>query len=420
MKNEEQIKLAGLISSKEKDDSNLTNVTITAIVAEEFADLFDRQYPDTNKNPLKPFTSSNKIPDEILQTISALINQLMIQGSSIELDSVTVKKIGVSCGYAKEGSKDRFICLGDSAAYLAYFRSLNVGLSHALEFFTTLSSYCKTEGVVTDTALFDKLSFNKLAPIDRSDEQIIAQFYKDIKILKQGAVSKVIEVHKTIRKDHYLIVTKGVRYGCFSYDIASHNIKRLTELTGINKKEIHDEPNNLNKKLENWSNTLLEFETEKQNSIDREIGGNKIKQFQYNSIAAVIWLKSKLPTHFSETYSRIRRGYSIYSEDNRFFFECFKKLRKYITDASAINNENIILASKDLISEPIRLYDKKTNKAIILSTVGVLLTTIAVTTASYYFYKNSDIINQPFKLAITYFADVVISNQKLGFIEKSL
>lgn len=49
----------------------------------------------------------------------------------INWNSVVVKKINITCGYAINRSKNRYVCLGDSAAHFAYFKSLNFGLKHA-------------------------------------------------------------------------------------------------------------------------------------------------------------------------------------------------------------------------------------------------------------------------------------------------
>ena len=54
---------------------------------------------------------------------------------------VLVKKINITCGYAVNRSRDRYVCLGDSAAHFAYFKSLNFGLKHAFELMKILSSY---------------------------------------------------------------------------------------------------------------------------------------------------------------------------------------------------------------------------------------------------------------------------------------
>lgn len=74
------------------------------------------------------------------QIISSLLGSLIIDGCNIDLNSVEVKKIEISCGYAKKRSKNNYVCLGDSAVHLAFFRSLNLGLKHALEFFIKLST----------------------------------------------------------------------------------------------------------------------------------------------------------------------------------------------------------------------------------------------------------------------------------------
>lgn len=59
----------------------------------------------------------------------------------VKWETVVVKKINITCGYAIQRSKDRYICLGDSAAHFAYFKSLNFGLKHGFDFIKALSSY---------------------------------------------------------------------------------------------------------------------------------------------------------------------------------------------------------------------------------------------------------------------------------------
>lgn len=59
----------------------------------------------------------------------------------IDWSSVLVKKINITCGYGVNRSRDRYVCLGDSAAHFAYFKSLNFGLKHAFELMKILSSY---------------------------------------------------------------------------------------------------------------------------------------------------------------------------------------------------------------------------------------------------------------------------------------
>jgi len=59
----------------------------------------------------------------------------------VDWNTVVLKKINITCGFAVGRSKDRYICLGDSAAHFAYFKSLNFGLSHAFEFVKILSGY---------------------------------------------------------------------------------------------------------------------------------------------------------------------------------------------------------------------------------------------------------------------------------------
>lgn len=59
----------------------------------------------------------------------------------IDWSTVLLKKINITCGFGINRSKNKYICLGDSAAHFAYFKSLNFGLKHAFEFMKILASY---------------------------------------------------------------------------------------------------------------------------------------------------------------------------------------------------------------------------------------------------------------------------------------
>lgn len=52
-------------------------------------------------------------------------------GWDIQWPGVVIKKINITCGYSIHRSQGRYLCLGDSAAHFAYFKSLNFGLKHA-------------------------------------------------------------------------------------------------------------------------------------------------------------------------------------------------------------------------------------------------------------------------------------------------
>ena len=54
---------------------------------------------------------------------------------------MAIKKINITCGYGIKRSSNRYICLGDSAAHFAYFKSLNFGLRHAFDLIKILASY---------------------------------------------------------------------------------------------------------------------------------------------------------------------------------------------------------------------------------------------------------------------------------------
>lgn len=63
--------------------------------------------------------------------IYSLFCALAMENWEVDWKSVLLKKINITCGYAFNRSKDRYVCLGDSAAHFAYFKSLNFGLKHA-------------------------------------------------------------------------------------------------------------------------------------------------------------------------------------------------------------------------------------------------------------------------------------------------
>ena len=64
-----------------------------------------------------------------------------MRGWRIKWESVAIKKIEITCGYAIKRSDKRYVCLGDSATHFAYYRSLNFGLETALDFFKMLATY---------------------------------------------------------------------------------------------------------------------------------------------------------------------------------------------------------------------------------------------------------------------------------------
>ncbi|WP_339046021.1 hypothetical protein [Candidatus Mesenet endosymbiont of Agriotes lineatus] len=139
MKYVKNIKLTEVVVSKSKDNNGFSDITLPVFITDELAKVFDKEYPNINREPLNPFNSPNSVPDSIFLPISSLLGKLIIDGCSVNLNSVKVKKIEISCGYAHRRSKDNYICLGDSAIHLAFFRSLNLGLKHALELFIKLS-----------------------------------------------------------------------------------------------------------------------------------------------------------------------------------------------------------------------------------------------------------------------------------------
>lgn len=133
------VKLSDVVVGRQTDENGFSNVTIPVFISSELAKAFDDEFPDINRNPLNPFNTTKPVPDVLFFPIASILGNLLVDGCQIDFSSVAVKKIVISCGYAKKRSTDNFICLGDSAVHLAFFRSLNLGLRHALQLFVRIS-----------------------------------------------------------------------------------------------------------------------------------------------------------------------------------------------------------------------------------------------------------------------------------------
>lgn len=130
MKNNNDIKISEVVSSKALEDE-YKNVTIPIFISKHLSEIFDKEYPNINREPLLPFRTNKPIPTEIFSTIASIIDPLMMENWTFNFKSMEVKKIEITCGYSKVRSNERFICLGDSAVHLAFYKSLNFGFEHA-------------------------------------------------------------------------------------------------------------------------------------------------------------------------------------------------------------------------------------------------------------------------------------------------
>lgn len=232
MKNIKDVLLTNITVGGYREIDTFTNVTIPVFISENLAGVFDSHCPNTNKRPFNPFDASCNLPDSIFYPISSIIGCLVLEEWVVDFRSVEVKKIEISCGYAIKRSRGWYVCLGDSAVHLAFFRSLNLGLKNALEFFVSLSTYCREpRAVLSERWIMEQFTQNKrhLAPI---------------------------RVYKTERRNSYMIVTKLLYYGCFHYCLTDRRTERLTSIWGIYKAQVKDTLSELNARLCNWNSTL--------------------------------------------------------------------------------------------------------------------------------------------------------------------
>ncbi|WP_253299871.1 MBL fold metallo-hydrolase, partial [Wolbachia endosymbiont of Chironomus riparius] len=326
MKYVKNVKLTEAVISKCKDANGFSNVTIPIFITEELALIFDREFPDINRNPLNPFNSSNPLSDSIFFPISSVLGNLIVDDCDINLNSVEVKKIEIGCGYAKHRSKDNCVCLGDSAIHLAFFRSLNVGLKHALE-------------------LFIKLSMLKSNVETLKESEIIKEFKAHHPHLRP------INVYPTNAQNVFLVVTKVINYECFSYCLTNHKRERLTPHSGVYKSQISDILKELNDNLR-WSNLLANFEAKRDEDINSEIQSNKTKSILYDYLSWFIDINGKSPIKISETARAIKGKDVLHHKDFEFLLKCFKARREAISGGyfsiNAVSNLLHLSESKGL------------------------------------------------------------------------
>lgn len=298
MKHTENIKLAEIVVSKVKDENGFSNVTIPIFISNELALVFDTKYPDINRNPLNPFTTTENVPEMIFFPICCVLGNILVDGSEIDLSSVKVKKIEIGCGYAIQRSKDNLICLGDSAIHLAFFRSLNLGLKHALE-------------------LFIKLSM--LQPNVQSLNGVLEEFKKHYPHLNP------VRIYPTNARNVFFIVTKVMWYGCFGYCLTNHKRERLTPVQGIRENQIEEVYKKFNKSISVWSNLLMSFEAQREEDIQLEVQNNRTKNIQFDYLAWFIELNGKsFFIRFSEMARLVNGKIPLQKCEFEFIHKCFK------------------------------------------------------------------------------------------------
>lgn len=303
MKYIKSIKLTEIVLGKQIDENGFKDVTIPVFIKEALAKAFDKEFPDINRYPLNPFNTHSPVSDVIFHPISALLGNLVADGCKVDFNTVAVKKIVISCGYAKIRSRDNFICLGDASIYLAFFRSLNLGLKHALEFFIKLSMFCEQ---------------------DYSQSDIMQQFKHHNPLLHP------IKVIPTKAKNVFMIVTKVIRLGCYSFNLTTQTTERLTNALGVTENQIYHVLSNLNSLTTSWSSLLEQFEAKRKIDIWNEITSNKEKSFFFNYAAWFIEINGMSLLKISE-FSRLLDGKSaLFPKDFLCMQTCFRSRKEAI------------------------------------------------------------------------------------------
>ncbi|KFM65025.1 hypothetical protein X975_12583, partial [Stegodyphus mimosarum] len=322
MKYVNSVKLTEVVVSKNKSNSGLTDVTLPVFINEELACDFDREYPNINREPLNPFNSARPVPDSIFFPIASLLGNLILDGCIIDLNSVRVKKIEISCGYAKRRSNNNFICLGDSAIHLAFFRSLNLGLKHALELFIKLSMLPKEN---------EKCNF-KCDDVRRVD--ILKQFKENNPHLNPE------KVYPTAARNVFLVVTRVIWYGCFSYCSTNQKTERLTNQLGVKENQIYGILQELNHNLTKWNYLLADFEAKRDEDIQNEVTSNKTKSMLFDYASLVIDINGKSFIKISELARMATGKFPLLQRDFKFLFRYFQVRREAVT----VNNGSFVPA----------------------------------------------------------------------------
>lgn len=133
MKHVPGIKLLKLLKSKPTADGAM-QITIAMTISSELADLI------AGTNPYHPFRDVTEMDPAVHYAISAALVPLILAGAQLDLNTLSMNKISTQTGYAKNRSRGNRISVGDSAGFLVYFRSFNVGWMHACDLVNTVLS----------------------------------------------------------------------------------------------------------------------------------------------------------------------------------------------------------------------------------------------------------------------------------------
>lgn len=321
MKYVPNVKLTEVVVSKQSDKDGFSSVTIPVFITEKLARQFDREYPHINRIPINPFSSDYSTSDKIFFPISSLIGNLLIDGCRIDLKSVSVKKIVISCGYAKGRWRNKFVCLGDSAAHLAFFRSLNVGLKHALELFMIISRFSKESQVIP------------------SNEDVVEFFKRCYPHLNP------VRAYRTESRNVFLVVTKVIWYGCYSFNYTDNSCERLTYFTGVYEDQVYEMLVEHNQRLRRWSDALSDFETKREADIQREIQINQTKNIGYEFASAFIDLNGMSLIKVSEFVEAMKGKKALLKKDFEFLLKCFKTRREVLKLHTCSPDKNYVLVT---------------------------------------------------------------------------
>lgn len=295
------IKLSEVVVAKQTDENGFSSVTIPVFITQELGCLFDQEFPDINRNPLNPFNTCRPVSNNLFFPVSALLGNLIVDGCSVDLNTVTVKKIEISCGYARKRSRDNFVCLGDSAVHLAFFKSLNLGLKHALELFIKFSML-RENG--------ERLKINVLEEFKRDNPHL-----------------NPCKFYETEAENVFLVVTRVVWFGCFSYCYSNRKTERLTNHVGVTRDKIDTILQELNRKLTSWNYLLIDFESIRDQDILQEVRSNKEKSFFFDHASWLISLNGKSVIKVSEFSRAVSGKYSLYQKDFEFIMRLFEERR---------------------------------------------------------------------------------------------
>lgn len=325
MKYVNEIKLSEVIVSRKTDDKGFSNVTIPAFITERLAQIFNKEFPDINRNPLNPFNSSKPISKEIFFPISSLLGNLLTDGCAIDLSSVSVKKIEISCGYAKKRSRNNLICLGDSAVYLAFFKSLCFGFKHGLELFVRLSMQ-RSE--------------------NHSSIDVLKEFRRDNPHLIP------VKYYPTKGKNVFLVVTRIVLFGCFSYCYTNRETTRLTNMVGVAENKIDQILQELNRQLTSWSLLLINYEAKRDRDILLEVRNNKDKNVLYDHASWAIGLGGQSMIKLSEFGRAMQGRCLLVQKDFEFIFRLFEERRNVLNTlpSGVMHSTLLVRIIKRLIS----------------------------------------------------------------------